>query len=129
MPDKQKEEITKIICIMCPMGCELKVLHKGKNVLKVEGNSCPLGVKFAKEEFANPKRVIITTVRVEGGLYPLVPVRSEEPIPKSAFSEIIKELRKVKVKAPLKFHQIILENVMGTGVNVITTRALPKAWI
>ncbi len=123
----EKEEITKLICIMCPMGCELKVLHKGKDVLKVEGNGCPLGIKFAKEELTNPKRVIITTVQVEGGLYPLVPVRSEKPVPKSVFFKILEELRKVKVKAPLKFHQVVLKNAMNTGVNIITTRALPKA--
>ncbi len=120
-------EISKMICIMCPKGCDLKVTHTGKNIIKVEGNECPLGAKFAKEEITNPKRVIITTVRVKGGLYSLVPVRSESPVPKSVFFKIIEELRKVEVNAPLKFHQVILENVMETGINIITTRALPKA--
>ena len=32
------------------------------------------------------------------------------------------EIKKVKVHAPLKINSIVIENVLGLGVNVITTK-------
>jgi len=116
-----KEQTDKLICIMCPIGCELTVTHIGKKVLSVKGNGCPLGEKFAKEEFTNPKRVVITTVQVENGKRRLVPVRSDKPVPKEKLFDVLKYLRKVRVNAPVKFHQIVVENVLNTSANIITT--------
>jgi len=116
-----KEQTDKLICIMCPIGCELTVTHIGKKVLSVKGNGCPLGEKFAKEEFTNPKRVVITTVQVENGKRRLVPVRSDKPVPKEKLFDVLKYLRKVRVNAPVKFHQIVVENILNTGANIIAT--------
>jgi CxxC motif-containing protein len=121
-----KEQQDKLICIMCPVGCELTVTHIGKNVISVKGNGCPLGEKFAKEEFNNPKRVIITTVQVENGTRLLVPVRSDKPVPKEKLFEILQYLRKVKVRAPVKFHQVIVENIAGTDANIVATFPIEK---
>jgi len=119
------EETTKLICITCPVGCELTVTHEGKKVLKVEGNQCKLGIEYAKQEISEPRRMIITTVRVKGGFHPLVPVRSVEPVPKEKIFPILKELRKVELEAPVEMHQVVLGNALGTGVDVVTSRSLP----
>ncbi|MCD6552613.1 MAG: molybdopterin oxidoreductase [Chloroflexi bacterium] len=121
------EETTKLICITCPVGCELTVTHEGKKVLKVEGNQCKLGIEYAKQEISEPRRMIITTVRVKGGFHPLVPVRSAEPVPKEKIFPILKELRKVELEAPIEMHQVVLENALGTGVDVVTSRSLPAS--
>jgi CxxC motif-containing protein len=121
-----KEQTDRLICIMCPVGCELTVTHIGKKVISVKGNGCPLGEKFAKEEFSNPKRVIITTVQVENGTRLLVPVRSDKPVPKEKLFEIMQYLSKVKVEAPVKFHQVIVGDIAGTDANIIATFPIEK---
>jgi CxxC motif-containing protein len=118
-------ETTKLICITCPVGCELTVTHEGKEVLEVEGNQCKLGIEYASQEIFAPRRMIITTVRVKGGFHPLVPVRSAESVPKEKIFPILKELRKVELEAPVEIHQVVLENALDTGVDVVTSRSLP----
>jgi CxxC motif-containing protein len=118
-------ETTKLICITCPVGCELTVTHEGREVLEVEGNQCKLGIEYAEQEISDPRRMIITTVRVKGGFHPLVPVRSAKSVPKEKIFPILKELRKVELEAPVEIHQVVLENALDTGVDVVTSRSLP----
>jgi len=118
-------ETTKLICITCPVGCELTVTHEGKEMLEVEGNRCKLGVEYAGQEISAPRRMVITTVRVKGGLHPLVPVRSAESVPKEKIFPILKELRKVELEAPVEINQVVLGNALDTGVDVVTSRRLP----
>ncbi len=119
------EKVTKLVCVTCPVGCELKVTHEGKNVLEVEGHQCKRGVEYAEQEIADPRRVVITTVRVKGGFHPLVPVRSTEPVPKAKIFPILRRLREVELEAPVEMHQVVLPNAEGTGVDVVTSRPLP----
>lgn len=118
-------ETTKLICITCPVGCELEVTHEGKTVLEVEGHQCKLGIDYAKQEIADPRRMIITTVQVRGGFHPLVPVRSTEPVPKANIFPILRRLREVELEAPVDMHQVVLENAAGTGIDVVTSQPLP----
>jgi CxxC motif-containing protein len=121
------EEIKKLICISCPKGCTLEVTVEGDTVLKVDGESCKKGVDYAKEEISDPRRMIATTVRVKNGFHPLVPVYSQQPIPKPMIQDVLKELRKVELTAPVKLGSVVLENVLKTGVNIIASRDMPKS--
>ena len=69
----------EMICITCPMGCTLQVTHEGETVLDVEGNTCPRGLEYVRRELTDPRRMVATTVRVEGGIHPLVPVYTAAP--------------------------------------------------
>jgi len=119
------EETSKLICIACPVGCELKVTHDGKAVLEVDGHKCKKGIDYAETEITDPRRVVITTVRVKGGFHPLVPVRSTEPVPKAKFFPILRRLREVELEAPVEMHQVVLANAEGTGIDVVASRPLP----
>ena len=119
------EEVTKLVCITCPVGCELRVTHEGKKVLEVEGHQCKRGVEYTEQEIADPRRVVITTVRVKGGFHPLVPVRSTEPVPKAKIFPILRRLREMELEAPVEMHQVVLPNAEGMGVDVVTSRPLP----
>ena len=66
------EETTRVICITCPMGCSLEVTHEGKTVTKVTGNQCKKGLSYAEAEISDPRRMVTSTVRVLGGVHPLV---------------------------------------------------------
>jgi len=118
-------ETTELICITCPVGCRLEVTHEGKTVLKVEGHLCKKGIDYAKAELTDPRRMLFTVVRVKGGLHPLVPVRSTEPVPKAKIFPILRKLREVELEAPVEMHQVVLANAEGTGIDVVTSRPLP----
>jgi len=120
------EESTKVICITCPIGCSLEVTHEGKTVTKVEGNQCKKGLSYAEAEISDPRRMVTTTVRVQGGVHPLVPVYTAAPIPKPLISDLLAALRRVQLQAPVQMGQVVLENALGTGIDVLASRDLPK---
>jgi len=120
-------EKRKLICISCPVGCELEVtLDEGK-ILEVEDNACKLGIDYAKQELFDPRRMVASTVKVKNGFHPLVPVYTEHPIPKPMIKDILAEIRKVEVEAPVELNQVVIQNVLDTGVNIIASRNMPEA--
>lgn len=116
----------KMICITCPMGCTLEVTHEGATVLSVEGNTCKRGEKYVQEELSDPRRMVASTVRVQGGIHPLVPVYTAAPIPKPRIPELLAQLRAVELAAPVTMNQVVLENVLGESINVIASRDMPR---
>ena len=121
------EEIKKLICISCPKGCTLEVTVDGDTVVKVNGESCKKGVDYADREISDPRRMIASTVRVKNGFHPLVPVYSLSPVPKPLIKDVLAELRKVELTAPVEQGTVVVENVLGTGVNIIVSRDMPLA--
>jgi len=118
-------EKKELICITCPMGCTLDVTHEGDTIVEVDGATCKRGENYAKEELTDPRRMVTTTVRVAGGLHPLVPVYTSAPIPKGRIFDLLEEIRKVEVKAPVKMGEAVLEDVVGTDVRVLASRDMP----
>ena len=116
-----KKEIT---CIICPIGCKILVDKKGNKVEITEGNKCKKGINYATNEALNPRRVLTTSALVEYGNWPLVSVKSSRPIPKDKIFEVLKEIKKIKVKAPIKIGKIIIKNVANTGINIISTKSI-----
>lgn len=119
------EEIIKIICISCPQGCALEVTMEGKTITNVDGASCKQGKEYAELEIADPRRMIASTVRVKNGFHPLVPVYTKMPIPKNMIKNVLKELREVELTAPVANGSIVIENILGTGIDIITSREMP----
>lgn len=115
----------KIICVTCPMGCTLDVTHDGETVIDVGGNACKRGIQYAEQEIADPRRMVATTVRVRGGVHPLVPVYTNAPFPKPRIFDLLAKLREIELEAPVQGNQVVLENALGTGVNVLASRVLP----
>jgi CxxC motif-containing protein len=120
-------EKRKLICVSCPVGCELEVTLDDDEIVEVEGNTCKLGVEYAEQEIFDPRRMVATTVKVKNGYHPLVPVYTEKPVPKPKIFDVLAAIRKVEVEAPVEINDVIIEDVVGTGINVIASRDLPKA--
>lgn len=116
------EVTSNLICITCPMGCSLTVAHEGKTVLKVEGNQCKRGRDYAAQELSDPRRMVTTTVRVRGGLHPLLPVYTASPIPKPLIFALLNELRGIELRAPVLAGDTVLANALETGVDVLASR-------
>ncbi len=116
----------EMICICCPLGCHLKVDDSDKNDIKVSGNICPRGAKYAKEEVICPKRMVTSIVEVEGGSVRMVSVKTTESIPKDRMFEALELLRNVVVKAPVEKDQVIYKNILGLNVDFVATKSVPK---
>lgn len=112
----------ELICIVCPKGCHLKVDEE--NGYKVTGNGCEKGAEYGKNELLNPVRVVTSTVKAEGGAYPRCSVKTSGSIPKGKMFEVMEALDSVTLKAPVHVGDVVIENVCGTGVNVVATRNL-----
>ncbi|MGK0466463.1 DUF1667 domain-containing protein [Clostridium sp.] len=116
----------ELTCIGCPMGCALIVELEGKEVISVSGNSCKLGENYGKKECTNPTRVVTSSVLVTGGKREILSVKTEKDIPKNLVYDCVRELKNVVIKAPVHIGDIVLENVLGTGVNIIATKDIEK---
>jgi len=112
----------EMICIGCPMGCYLIVDYDGKTIRDISGNRCKVGLEYAEKEISNPERTLTTTVKVKNGHLPLVSVRTNKPIPKNKIFDAMDLLAKVEVEAPVKIGDPIVQNIFGTGVNVVATK-------
>ncbi|WP_027340105.1 DUF1667 domain-containing protein [Halonatronum saccharophilum] len=113
-----------ITCISCPIGCEVSLEVENDEVLNISGNKCPRGKSYVEGEYFNPTRILPTTVRVKGGVLPLVPVKTAKPIPKALLEEAMKELAKIELEAPVKLGQVVIKDILATGVDVVATRDL-----
>jgi CxxC motif-containing protein len=76
-----------LICVSCPLGCPIEVEIENGEVISVTGNTCKRGDAYARTEITNPMRSLTTSVKVEGGVHPVVPVKSAGPIPKDKMFE------------------------------------------
>jgi CxxC motif-containing protein len=116
-----QEEITKLICITCPKGCTLEVQREGDTVIKVE-QGCKRGHEYAQRELVDPRRMVSSTVRISGGTHPLLPVYTAEAFPKPRIPELMVALREMKLKAPVRMHQVVLADALGTGIDILASR-------
>ena len=111
--------MAELICIVCPKGCHLKV---DENDFSVTGNSCEKGAEYGRTELKNPTRTLTSTVRLTGGDLPRCPVRTSTPIPKSLLFDAMAVLQGISLTAPVKVGQVVAENFLATGADVIVTR-------
>ncbi len=114
------EKTRNLTCIVCPRGCALAVtLDSSGEVKEVTGNACKRGADYAKEECVRPMRCVTSTVACLGG--GVVSVRCERAVPKAQIFDVMAEINKVILDRSVTVGDIIIENVCGTGVNVIAT--------
>jgi CxxC motif-containing protein len=118
-------EEVNLICTACPQGCTLTAVIENGEVIEVRGYNCKKGLDYGVAEMTDPRRMVATTVKVNNGFHPLLPVYTERPVPKPLIPQILDEIRKVEVTAPVKMKSVIVENVLGTGVNVLASRDMP----
>ena len=111
----------EMICIVCPRGCRLT--YDGN---EVKGNFCKRGEVYAKQEAVQPLRMVTSTVSIKSKEISRLPVITSGEIPKDKIFDIMKELYNIEVVAPIKVGEIIVENILNLGVNIISTREVLK---
>ena len=110
--------MTELICIVCPKGCHLTVDENQH----VTGNTCKRGEIYAIHEVTNPTRVITSTVRLEGGRIPRLPVKTSEPIPKNRIFDVMQEINHIMVRPPVQIGEVLIPRVLGLDSDIIATR-------
>lgn len=116
----------EFICICCPLGCHLTVDDSNKDDIKVTGNTCPRGAKYGKDEILNPTRMVTSSVKVLNGKENVVSVKTKDAIPKGLIFESLSLLKEVTVEAPVSIGDVIIPNLLNTGIDIIATRNIER---
>ena len=114
----------EITCIVCPIGCKILVKTEGTKFELVDGNKCKSGIEYARSEALDPRRMIASSVLVNGGNWSLVSVKTTLPVPKDKVFDVLQEIKKIGVDAPVKIGQVIIKNVLNTDIDVIATKSI-----
>jgi CxxC motif-containing protein len=132
----------KLVCISCPLGCRLTVTWEQEEEITVAGNRCAKGESYGREEILAPKRVVTATVAVAGGndtaaagaaeqdagtaASPArrLPVKTSAPLLREHIPALLNRLYRMQVRPPLRCGAVLLNDIAGTGVDVVATRTL-----
>ncbi len=106
-------------CIVCPKGCQI---HVDGDL--ISGNSCPRGKNYVLQEIKNPTRIVTSSFKVKNSSSLVCPCKTSGPINKELIFDLMKEINKVEIEVPIKIGQIIIENVLNTGIDVISTKEI-----
>lgn len=114
----------ELVCIVCPKGCRLHV--DDENGYTVTGNNCPRGAEYGKNELQNPTRVLTSSVGISGALHSRCPVKTDRPIAKGKLFDAMAEVSRVRLQAPVAVGDIVIENIAGTGANLVSAKTMGK---
>ena len=117
----------ELTCICGPIGCGLRATLEAGQVVRVTGNTCPRGEAYARREAVSPMRTVTSSVAVEGGVRPVVPVKTVPDVPKDRIFPVMDAIRDLTVPAPVRAGDVLLRDVAGTGADVVATAGLDKA--
>lgn len=112
----------EFICIVCPRGCRVVVDENGK----ITGNQCKRGEVYVINEMTNPKRVVTSTVKTVFENIPRASVKTDQPIPKGLIYQVMEEINKVVIEKEMKIGEVVINNVLNTGVNIVLTKEIRR---
>ena len=110
----------ELTCINCPMGCRITADYDGREVTDIQGYTCARGKAYAQSEITDPTRMVTALVGVEGKHVPLS-VKTQAPIRKPLIFDALQVIRETTVRPPIHIGDVVIENIGGSGVNVIAT--------
>jgi CxxC motif-containing protein len=114
------------LCIGCPLGCRLELDEDDQGqIVEIRGSSCRRGDRYAAQEHTDPRRQVTTTVALSGGRLSRLPVKTDAEIPKDLVLEACRALDDVRVSAPVRIGDVVVEDLLGTGCAVVATSEAP----
>lgn len=73
------------------------------------------------------KEIFTTIIRIKGSKhFNVVPVKTSSPVDKNLWRELSKALSRLRVGPPLKIGDIVCQNILNTGINVVCSRNINK---
>lgn len=119
-----ERETRTVTCIRCPRGCAVTVELIDGLVTSVNGNSCRRGDTYARAEVTSPMRMVTSSVPVTGSENAaMVSVKTASDVPKDKVVDVVRALRGITLTAPVAAGDVVVQDVCGTGVDVIATRS------
>ncbi len=115
-----------ITCIICPKGCQINVEGDRSRVALIENAQCTRGETYAATEFTHPCRILTSSVRMEGDGRRMLPIRSSAPIPREMLLACMHEIQKCSISTPVQMHQVIIPDILGSGVDMIACMPVVK---
>ncbi len=119
-------EVKRITCIVCPNSCQLNIT-KEAGEYKIQGNLCSRGLDFGMSEMTNPRRTVCSTVKTIFKEVPRLSVRTNGEISKDDIWKVMNELSKVVIEKPVSINDIIIKNIIDSGIDVIATTNLKES--
>lgn len=109
----------KMTCIICPMGCDLKVKLEP---FEVKGHQCPRGIEYAKNELIDPKRVYTGSIKCLDGTLPIISFKTDT-MPKANLHHLMAVMKELKVVAPIRLGDVLYQDELLT---LIATRNIER---
>lgn len=106
------------VCIRCPIGCHLRVEKKNGEIV-VSGNNCPRGAEYGRQEYTSPMRTITCVYRLKNG--GTLSVRTSGAVEKIKYFEVLRVIHAAPEPVEPKFGDVLVHNVLNTGVDVVIT--------
>lgn len=104
-------------CTICPRACRISNIDG-----IVSGNNCNKGLDFILK--LDNRREYTGTVAVRDCNRTRLPFKSSDRIEIELFPQIRNRLLDFQVKRPVYIGQIIYENILDTGIDLISTKNL-----
>lgn len=121
-------EYKEITCILCPNACLLGVHYdsKERKIMNLDNSRCKRGIDYAMEEIFDPRRSVMTVVPIESKSWKVTSVLTAKPVPKDKIFDVYNEIKKIRLKAPVKRGEILIHNVCDLDIDVIITRTVKQ---
>ncbi|WP_353092811.1 DUF1667 domain-containing protein [Tissierella praeacuta] len=115
-------------CRVCAVGCNLKIIKDDSltQQYSVEGNRCNRGKEYGIKEILEPSRIITSRVLLKSGPMSRLPVKTNGVIPENLVDECMEIIKITEVSAPIEKGDIIIKNILDTGIDVIAARKVNR---
>lgn len=115
----------EVVCVVCPRGCRIQVEVNGQDYIMTQ-NGCNRGPIYVRQELTDPRRSLTTTIQIKGSMEHRLPVVTDQDMPRNKIFEALELLSKVTVVAPIKVGDIIVENILGTGISIVAAKTIKQ---
>ena len=110
-----------VICIECPMGCNVSLEVEGDAVLSSSGYGCKRGKIYAEQEVIRPMRILTTTLLTSDGR--MIAVKTSGPIDKTDLLAVMDEIRACRPSTPIALGEVLIPSIRD-GVDLIAADRL-----
>ena len=83
--------------------------------------------EFALKYGCNPNQKPARIFMPDGGELPLASVRLTRPIPKDRIFDVMAEINRQTLTAPVHIGDVVIADVLGLGSDVIVTKHIDRA--
>lgn len=108
-------------CPICRLACQISV-----NGNEIKGNRCFRGEKYVRKLMSEEPQYVSGKVKLISVMQAHLPVISDRKVPLLYHAQILKALSDIEVNAPVNFHEIIYEDVCGSGANILSQKRIIK---